>query len=35
MDSNALWQAVNKQLGVDLKVSIQPQADYATVKLPP
>jgi len=34
MDSNALWQAVNKELGVNLKISILPQADYATVKLP-
>ncbi|HLZ29271.1 MAG TPA: hypothetical protein VKV73_18295 [Chloroflexota bacterium] len=34
MESNALWQAVNKELGVDLKINIQPQADYATVKLP-
>jgi putative aldouronate transport system substrate-binding protein len=34
MESNALWQAVNKELGVDLKINIQAQADYATVKLP-
>ncbi len=34
MDSNALWQAVNKELGVNLNISIQAQADYATVKLP-
>jgi putative aldouronate transport system substrate-binding protein len=34
LDSNALWQAVNKELGVDLKINIQAQADYATVKLP-
>src|SRR6266508_1775786 len=34
MDSNALWQAVNKELGVNLNISIQPQADYPTVKLP-
>ena len=34
MESNALWQAVNKELGVDLKINIQPQADYATLKLP-
>jgi putative aldouronate transport system substrate-binding protein len=34
LDSNALWQAVNKELGVDLKINIQPQADYPTVKLP-
>src|SRR2546421_782810 len=29
MESNALWQAVNKELGIDLKINIQPQADYA------
>jgi putative aldouronate transport system substrate-binding protein len=34
MDSNQLWQAVNKALGVTLKISILAQADYATVKLP-
>jgi putative aldouronate transport system substrate-binding protein len=34
MDSNALWQAVNKELGVNFKVNVQAQADYATVKLP-
>src|SRR5262249_49777179 len=34
MDSNALWQAVNKELGVTLNINIQPQADYPTVKLP-
>lgn len=34
MDSNALWQAVNKELGVNLNINVQPQADYATVKLP-
>ena len=34
MESNALWQAVNTQLGATLKISIQAQADYATVKLP-
>ncbi|GAC1324590.1 MAG: extracellular solute-binding protein [Chloroflexota bacterium] len=34
MDSNALWQAVNKELGVNLKINIQPQADYPTVTLP-
>jgi putative aldouronate transport system substrate-binding protein len=34
MDSNQLWQAVNKELGVDLNISVQAQADYATVKLP-
>jgi putative aldouronate transport system substrate-binding protein len=34
MESNALWQEVNKRLGVNLKISIQAQADYATVKLP-
>ena len=25
MESNMLWQAVNKELGVDLKINIQPQ----------
>lgn len=34
MESNALWQAVNEALGTTLKISIQAQADYATVKLP-
>jgi putative aldouronate transport system substrate-binding protein len=34
MDSNQLWQAVNKELGVTLNINIQPQADYPTVKLP-
>jgi len=34
MESNALWQAVNKELGVNLKINIQAQADYPTVKLP-
>ncbi len=34
LESNALWQAVNKELGVELKINIQPQADYATLKLP-
>lgn len=34
MESNSLWQAVNKELGVTLRISIQAQADYATVKLP-
>ena len=34
LESNALWQTVNKELGVELKISIQAQADYATVKLP-
>jgi putative aldouronate transport system substrate-binding protein len=34
MDSNALWQEVNKHLGVELNISVQAQADYATVKLP-
>ena len=34
LESNALWQAVNKELGVDLKINVQPQADYTTVKLP-
>ena len=33
MDSNALWQAVNKELGVTLKMNIVAQADYA-VTLP-
>jgi putative aldouronate transport system substrate-binding protein len=33
MESNALWQAVNKELGVTLRINIQAQADYAT-KLP-
>ena len=34
MESNSLWQAVNKELGVTLRISIQAQADYANVKLP-
>jgi len=34
LESNALWQAVNKELGVTLQINVQPQADYATVKLP-
>jgi putative aldouronate transport system substrate-binding protein len=34
MESNALWQAVNKELGVNLVINVQAQADYATVKLP-
>jgi putative aldouronate transport system substrate-binding protein len=34
MESNALWQAVNAELGVTLRLNIQPQSDYATVKLP-
>jgi putative aldouronate transport system substrate-binding protein len=34
MESNALWQAVNKELGVNLAINVQAQADYATVKLP-
>jgi putative aldouronate transport system substrate-binding protein len=34
LESNALWQAVNKELGVELKINVQAQADYATVKLP-
>jgi putative aldouronate transport system substrate-binding protein len=34
MESNALWQAVNKELGVTLNINIQPNADYGTVKLP-
>ena len=33
MGSNALWQAVNKELGVTLQIDIQAQADYAA-KLP-
>src|SRR5579864_8978994 len=33
MDSNTLWQAVNKELGVTLKMNIVAQADYA-VTLP-
>jgi putative aldouronate transport system substrate-binding protein len=33
MESNSLWQAVNKELGVTLRINIQAQADYAT-KLP-
>jgi putative aldouronate transport system substrate-binding protein len=34
MESNSLWQAVNQALGVTLKINIQAQADYPTVKLP-
>ncbi|MBV8862348.1 MAG: hypothetical protein JO259_10870, partial [Mycobacterium sp.] len=34
LESNALWQAVNKELGVTLRINVLPQADYATVKLP-
>jgi putative aldouronate transport system substrate-binding protein len=34
LDSNALWQAVNTELGVNLQINVLPQADYATVKLP-
>ena len=34
MESNTLWQAVNAELGVTLRLNIQAQADYATVKLP-
>lgn len=33
MESNALWQAVNKELGITLRINIQAQADYAS-KLP-
>jgi putative aldouronate transport system substrate-binding protein len=33
MDSNALWQEVNKQLGVTLKLNINSQVDYQTTKL--
>lgn len=33
MESNALWQAVNAELGVTLRLNIQPQSDYAA-KLP-
>src|SRR5215471_5925802 len=33
MDANSLWQAVNKELGVTLKMNIVAQADYA-VTLP-
>jgi putative aldouronate transport system substrate-binding protein len=34
MDSNALWQAVNAELGVTMRLNIHAQTDYATVKLP-
>ena len=34
MESNALWQEVNKQLGVNLKLNLNSQADYQSVKLP-
>jgi len=33
MESNALWQEVNKQLGVTLKLNINSQVDYQTTKL--
>jgi putative aldouronate transport system substrate-binding protein len=33
MDSNALWQEANKQLGVTLKLNINSQVDYQTAKL--
>jgi putative aldouronate transport system substrate-binding protein len=33
MDSNALWQEANKQLGVTLRMNITPLADYQTTKL--
>jgi hypothetical protein len=35
MESNALWQEVNKQLGVTLKLNINSQVDYQTAKLAP
>jgi putative aldouronate transport system substrate-binding protein len=34
MDSNLLWQAVNKALGVTLRINIQEFADYQQIKLP-
>jgi putative aldouronate transport system substrate-binding protein len=34
VESNALWQEANKQLGVNLKLNINSQADYQSVKLP-
>ena len=34
LDSNMLWQAVNKALGVTLTVNIQAFADYQQMKLP-
>src|ERR1051326_8749247 len=33
MESNALWQEVNKQLGATLKLNINSQVDYQTAKL--
>jgi putative aldouronate transport system substrate-binding protein len=33
VDSNPLWQEVNKQLGVNLKLSISSLADYQTTRL--
>jgi hypothetical protein len=33
MESNALWQEVNKQLGVTLKLNINSLVDYQTTKL--
>ncbi|MBV9581179.1 MAG: hypothetical protein JO057_21565 [Chloroflexi bacterium] len=33
MESNALWQAVNQQLGATLRINITPLADYQTTKL--
>jgi putative aldouronate transport system substrate-binding protein len=33
MDSNALWQEVNKQLGATLKLNINSQVDYQSGKL--
>jgi putative aldouronate transport system substrate-binding protein len=33
VESNALWQEVNKQLGVTLKLNINSQVDYQTTKL--
>ncbi|MBV9601444.1 MAG: hypothetical protein JOZ87_31935 [Chloroflexi bacterium] len=33
MESNALWQEANKQLGVTLRMNITPLADYQTTKL--
>jgi putative aldouronate transport system substrate-binding protein len=34
MESNALWQEVNKQLGVTLKINIAALADYQSTRLP-
>jgi putative aldouronate transport system substrate-binding protein len=33
IESNALWQEVNKQLGVTLKLNLSSQVDYQTTKL--